>query len=44
MENFLLNVLSGIVTTIICCTAKYIYKKVKSHSKMDCTPNVGQYI
>ena len=34
MENFLLNVLSGIVTTIICCTAKYIYKKVKSHSKI----------
>lgn len=33
MGNFLLNVLAGIVATVICCTVKYIYKKVKDHSK-----------
>ena len=32
MENFLLNILSGIITTGICCAIKYIYKKVKGHS------------
>ena len=32
MNNFLLNVLAGIVTTVICCAIKYIYKKVKDHS------------
>ena len=32
MENFLINVLSGIVTTVICCTVKYIYIKLKNHS------------
>lgn len=33
MNNFLLNVLAGIVATGICCTIKYIHKKVKDHSK-----------
>ena len=32
MENFFINVLSGIVTTGIFCSIKYIYIKIKSHS------------
>lgn len=32
MDNFLLNVLAGVVATGICCTIKYIYIKVKNHS------------
>ena len=32
MENFLLDILSKVVATGICCTFRYIYKKVKIHS------------
>ena len=32
MENFLLSILSQVVATGICCTFRYIYKKVKNHS------------
>ncbi|MGN1033872.1 MAG: hypothetical protein ACI4PU_10380 [Intestinibacter sp.] len=35
MDNFLLSILSQVVATGICCTFRYIYKKVKNHSDSD---------